>query len=155
MEKASMPQSFTCLHCHLIFSTKGRAPWLAADLTPRLYEYMGGILRQEKSHLLAAGGTADHVHLLASLSKELSVSDTLRLIKANSSKWIHETFPDQRHFAWQVGYGAFTVSYSHLGHVKRYIASQAEHHRTRTFQEEFIAFLKRHSIEYDERYLWE
>ena len=79
----------------------------------------------------------------------------LRLLKANSSKWVHETFPEHRSFAWQTGYGAFTVSYSNLGRVKRYLANQAEHHRVRTFQEEFLAFLKRHGIEYDERYIGE
>jgi putative transposase len=96
----------------------------------------------------------DHVHLLCSLSKELAVAEALRLIKANSSKWIHETFPQHGSFAWQAGYGAFAVSYSHLDSVKRYIASQAEHHKKSSFQEEFRAFLRKHDIAFDERYLW-
>jgi REP element-mobilizing transposase RayT len=150
-----MPQSFTCLHYHLIFSTKNRVPAITADLQPRLYEYLGGILRAEQCVLLAAGGMPDHVHLLCSLHKELAIAAALRLLKANSSKWIHETFPQHRAFAWQAGYGAFAVSYSHLDRVKRYIAGQARHHRRITFQEEFVAFLRRHRIEYDERYLWE
>ena len=150
-----MPQSFTCLHYHLIFSTKNRLPTISADLQPRLYDYLGGILRSEKSILLAAGGMPDHIHLLCSLSKELAVAEALRIIKANSSKWIHETFPQHRSFAWQAGYGAFAVSYSHLANVKRYIARQAEHHRRSTFQEEFVAFLRKHHIEFDERYLWD
>jgi putative transposase len=150
-----MPQSFTCLHYHLIFSTKARVPAITADLQTRLFDYIGGILRSEKSILLAAGGMPDHVHLLCSLSKELAVAEALRLIKSNSSKWIHETFPQHLSFAWQAGYGAFAVSYSHVDKVKRYIARQAQHHRRTTFQEEFVAVLRRHQIEFDERYLWD
>jgi REP element-mobilizing transposase RayT len=153
--EAPMPQSFTCLHYHVVFSTKNRLPTITADLQPRLDAYFGGILRSEKSVLLAAGGTTDHVHLLCSLSKELAVVDALRLLKANSSKWIHETFPEHRAFAWQAGYGAFAVSYSHLDNVKRYIAGQAEHHRRWTFQEELVAFLRKHHIEFKEQYLWD
>jgi REP element-mobilizing transposase RayT len=97
----------------------------------------------------------DHVHLLVRLYKQLSVADGLRLVKTNSSKWVHETFPEHQAFAWQAGYGAFTVSLSGLPEVKSYLARQAEHHRTRSFKEEFIAFLKKHEIEYDEKYVWE
>ena len=121
----------------------------------RLYEYLGGILRGEGGCLVAAGGTADHVHLLCRLDKQTSVAGAVRTIKANSSRWIHQTFPLLRRFAWQVGYGAFAVSYSQLDSVKRYIDGQAEHHRTISFQDEFIAFLRRHDIAFDERYLWD
>lgn len=124
-------------------------------MQPRLYDYIGGILRAEDSCLLAAGGMPDHVHLLARLNKQLSMADALRLIKANSSKWVHETFSDQSTFAWQTGYAAFAVSYSALEKVKRYLANQVEHHRKMTFQEELLALLKRHSMEFDERYLWD
>ena len=148
-----MPQPYTSLNYHIVFSTKNREPWITADLQPRLYEYLGGILRAEGSALLAAGGTVDHVHLLVSLSKEIAVADALRVIKTNSSKWIHETFPSLSGFAWQVGYGAFSVSCSNLDSVKRYLANQAEHHRTQTFQEEFHALLRRYRIEFDERHL--
>src|SRR5579884_4053063 len=150
-----MPQSFGSLYVHLVFSTKGRQPWIDADLESRLYEYMGGILRAEKSALLAAGGMPDHLHLLVSVSCVLNIADTLRLIKANSSKWIHETFPERQQFAWQAGYGAFSVSFSNLPQVKGYIARQAEHHRVRTFQDEFREFLRRHELEWDERYVWD
>src|SRR5215831_19451174 len=109
-----MPQSFACLHYHLIFSTKNRIPSITAELQPRLYEYIGGILRAEQGRLISAGGMPDHVHLLLSLSREMAIAEAVRLIKSNSSKWIHETIPDQSTFAWQTGYGAFTVSYSHL-----------------------------------------
>ena len=94
-----MPQSYTALNYHVVFSTKNREPWITADLQPRLYEYLGGILRAEGGALLAAGGTAEHVHLLVSLSKETAVADALRVVKTNSSKWIHETFPDRSGFA--------------------------------------------------------
>ena len=149
-----MPQSFACLHYHLIFSTKGRVPLLLGDLPDRLYAYVGGILRNENGSLLAAGGMPDHVHLLVSLSRESSVSDVLRQVKSSSSRWIHETIPGLRGFAWQAGYAAFAVSYSHVGTVKQYIGTQADHHRTVTFQEEYLEFLRRHDLEFEERHLW-
>jgi putative transposase len=150
-----MPQSFASLNYHLIFSTKNRQYLLNDDLLNRLYSYIGGILRAENGALTAAGGMPDHVHLLVSLGRESSLSDILRQIKGSSSRWIHETFPDRQGFAWQSGYAAFAVSYSHIDRVKRYLESQSEHHRTVTFQEEFRAFLERHQIKFDERYLWE
>lgn len=150
-----MPQSFASLHCHIIFSTKDRAPLITAAVQPRLYEYIGGIARSHECCLVAAGGIADHVHLLVSLSREIAVAQAVRVIKANSCKWIHETFPEHIDFAWQAGYGAFAVSYSQVPTVREYLAGQEEHHKRRTFKEEFIEFLRRHNIEYDERYLWE
>jgi REP element-mobilizing transposase RayT len=150
-----MPQSFAALHYHIIFSTKNREPFLDRALQPRLYEYVGGILRNHNGALLAAGGMPDHVHLLVGLHREMSVAEGVKFVKGLSSEWIHDTFPDRRAFAWQAGYGAFTVSYSNRDQVKRYIDGQEEHHRTRTFQEEFVAFLQRHGIGYDERYLWD
>jgi putative transposase len=150
-----MPQSFASLHVHIIFSTKNREPFISPEIETRLYEYIGGILRAEAASLIAAGGMPDHVHLLVSLTRDHSLAGVTRLIKANSSKWIHETFPQKRSFAWQVGYGAFSVSYSNIEGVKRYIAGQSEHHRKKTFQEEFVEFLERHEIKYDLRYLWE
>src|SRR5262245_21754443 len=150
-----MPQSFACLHYHLVFSTKHRAALITAELQPRLYGYLGGILRANDGCLLAVGGVADHIHLLARLSREVSVAETLRLLKSNSSKWVHETFPLHSAFAWQNGYGAFTVSYSQLELVKAYIANQEEHHRGMSFRDEFRALLRKHDIEFDEQYLWD
>ncbi len=150
-----MPQSFAALYCHIIFSTKHREPLISRELQLRLFAYIGGGLRDEGNTLLAAGGMPDHVHLLVFLSRQTSVAEVVRLVKANSSGWVHQTFPELRGFAWQNGYGAFGVSASALPAVKRYLAGQDEHHRTRTFQEEFVRFLKKHEIEYDERYLWE
>ena len=150
-----MPQSYAALYCHIIFSTKHREPLISRELQPRLFAYIGGILRDEGNALLDAGGMPDHVHLLASLNRQTSAAELVRLVKANSSGWVHKTFPELSGFAWQNGYGAFSVSASNLPAVKRYLAGQEEHHRTRTFQAEFIEFLKKHGIEYDERYLWE
>jgi REP element-mobilizing transposase RayT len=150
-----MPQSFACLYHHLIFSTKARSPLITEGVQPRLFDYIGGILRAEGCSLIAAGGMPDHVHLLVSLGKQVSMSEALRIVKTNSSRWVHDTFPSLAGFAWQVGYGAFSVSASQLETVKVYLSGQAEHHRRITFQEEFVALLRRHGIEYDERYLWD
>lgn len=150
-----MGQTLAYLHYHLIFSTKNRLPQITADLRDRLYDYMGGIIKGERGILFNAGGTADHVHLLVSLPAQPSVADFLRLIKANSSKWVHETFEHHRAFAWQSGYGAFSVSRSNDDEIRRYISSQQEHHRRMTFQEEFLEFLRRHEIAFDERYIWD
>ena len=150
-----MPQSFTSLHHPLVFSTKDRRPMIADDIRQRLYDYIGGILDENGSKLLAIGGMPDHIHILASISKELSISTALRLIKSNSSKWVHEEFPIHRSFAWQAEYGAFAVSFSQRKTVKSYLAKQARHHRKVDFKKEFVALLKRHEIEFDERYLWE
>ena len=150
-----MPQSFGSLYFHLIFSTKNRLPLLSDDIQPRLFEYLGGILRNQKGVLIAAGGIEDHVHLLVSLSRQASIADTLRDLKSNSSGWIHETFPELRLFAWQSGYGAFSVSFSAFKSVRRYLANQREHHQKRSFKEEFLEILKLHEMGYDERYVWD
>ena len=149
-----MPQSYVSLPIHVIFSTKNRIAFIQPEWEDRLYQYLGGILREEKCVLLAASGMPDHVHLLISWSKERSVADVLRVIKTNSSRWIHQTFHDQADFAWQAGYAAFAVSQSNLDQVKRYLAKQKEHHHKMTFKDEFIALLKRHGIDYDERYVF-
>jgi REP element-mobilizing transposase RayT len=153
--ESRMPQSYACLHYHFIFSTKEREALITPELGQRLFEYIGGTLRPNKSVLLAAGGMPDHVHLLVGLSKELSVSEIMRIVKSESSKWIHETFRGFESFAWQSGYGAFTVSHSNLNGVEQYIAHQPEHRRVKSFKDEFVEFLARHEIQFDERYLWE
>lgn len=151
-----MPQSFAALAHHFIFSTKDREPLLAWEIQPRLFDYMGGILGSTGCVLEAAGGMPDHVHLLVSMDREHSVAEVLRTVKAGSSRWIHEEFSGRLSaFAWQAGYGAFSVSHSHRERVKAYLANQAEHHRRMTFQEEYVLFLKRHGIAFDARYLWD
>ena len=124
-----MPQSFTKLHYHLIFSTKHRLPTIRPEWQQRLYDYIGGIVCSEHGVLLAAGGIVDHVHLLVQLGQNRSLADVLRVVKTNSSKWVHEVFPDVTDFGWQRGYGAFTVSYSGLEAVRHYLSIQQEHHR--------------------------
>jgi REP element-mobilizing transposase RayT len=150
-----MPQSLVSLHAHVVFSTKNREPFITPDLAPRLYPYLGGVVRNTGSVLVAVGGMPDHVHLLVSLGRQACVADLVRDVKANSSRWVHETFPDRSAFAWQNGYGAFGVSASILEQVRGYIANQADHHRTVSFQDEFRDFLRRHGIEWDERYVWD
>ncbi len=150
-----MPQSFGALNVHIIFSTKNRLPLIIPEIKPRLYEYVGGILSHHKSVLLCAGGIVDHVHLLVSLSREASIADTVRDVKSLSSGWIHERFERSSDFAWQAGYAVFSVSHSNVGSVREYLARQEEHHRGKTFQEEYLDFLKRHDMEYDERYIWD
>lgn len=148
-----MSHAYSKLIYHCIFSTKDRKPHLTDNLRDRAYAYIAGIISKSHGHLIKAGGTADHVHLLLELKGDTFVSEGMRLIKANSSKWIHDTFPDQSHFAWQTGYGAFSVSLSTVDDVVRYLEKQEEHHRHQTFEKELVAFLLRHHISYDERYL--
>lgn len=149
-----MAQSYCNLLYHIVFSTKHRKTWLGAAIAPRVHDYLGGVIKGEGGVCLAVNTTEDHVHLLVRLRQDKAVSDVLRGLKASSSGWIHKTFAELPEFAWQSGYGAFTVSESQVGKVRQYIANQAEHHRTVSFKEEFIALLKAHGIEFEEKYLW-
>jgi REP element-mobilizing transposase RayT len=152
-DQLRMPQSLSAVYIHLIFSTKDRTPLVPDHITTDFYSYIGGIARNEKCVSLATGGMADHIHLLVSLSREIAIAELVRTIKAASSKWMHD---HGRHdFQWQAGYGAFSVSRSNLNEVRAYIARQKEHHLDTSFREEYLTFLKRHDIEFDERYLWD
>ena len=150
-----MPQSLAAVYLHVIFSTKHREPGIAPDVAPRLYRYFAGTARENGCRLLSVGGMPDHVHLLVSIGREITVAGLVRTVKAGSSRWIHDSFPALAGFAWQAGYGAFSVSRSRLQTVTRYIERQAERHRTRTFQEEYRELLVRHGIAFDERYVWD
>jgi putative transposase len=150
-----MPQSYTCLHYHLVFSTKGRAPSITAEMRERLWKYLAGIVSGADGIPIQVGGTDDHVHLLVTLRQEPSLAAFMRELKAASSRWVHDTFPDAPDFAWQAGYGAFTVSHSQLDAVKYYVRNQEEHHKKQSYQDEFRALLIKHGIEFDERYLWD
>jgi REP element-mobilizing transposase RayT len=150
-----MGHTYTNLLTHLIFSTKDRAPSLTPDLKPRLFAYMGGIIRELNGTALIVNGPTDHVHILAMLSPKSGISETVGKVKANSSGWVHREFPNHRTFAWQTGYAAFNVSHSGRQAVFDYIAGQEQHHRTVSFKEELIAFLKKHEIQYDECYVFE
>jgi REP element-mobilizing transposase RayT len=142
-----MAHTFTCLFLHVIFSTKNRASTISADLAGRLHPYIAGIVQECKGNPLIVNGTPDHVHMLLSMPSGMSLAEMMRLVKANSSRWVHETFPGKNRFEWQVGYGAFTVSGSRLEDVRKYIAGQQEHHKRVSFQEEFRVFLARHGVE--------
>ncbi|MCH8852208.1 MAG: transposase [Planctomycetes bacterium] len=117
--------------------------------------YIGGIVRELGRTAIAVGGTADHVHVLLRLPPSVSIADAMRVVKTNSSRWVHETSPNCRSFAWQTGYGAFSVSESNRQRVSDYIANQENHHRRTSFQEEYLAFLRRHGIDYDERFVFD
>lgn len=149
-----MSQSYVDLLYHIIFSTKDREPLITKTLQPRLYEYIGGIVRKQGGIALAINGMKDHVHLFAKLRQDKALSDMIRDFKAHSSGWMHKVFPAFKDFTWQNGYGAFTVSASQACDVKRYIEQQKERHHKRTFEKEFISFLRANEIEFDERYLW-
>jgi putative transposase len=146
--------SYISSYFHCVFSTKERRPLIQPELRERLWPFLGGIARQNQMKAIEVGGVEDHIHILLSLPATMAISKAMQLIKGGSSKWIHEIFPDQREFAWQEEYGAFSVSVSQLDKTIEYIRGQAVHHRKVTFQEEFLALLKKHRIEYDERYLW-
>jgi putative transposase len=149
-----MANTYTCLHYHIIFSTKNRQRWISPDIEERLWSYLGGIADHNGMTPLKNGGIEDHVHIVVGLLPTMALSKAVQLLKGGSSLWIHDTFPELAEFAWQDGYGAFTVSKSQLPDLIEYVKNQREHHRTRTFQEEYRAFLEKHGIEYDERYLW-
>jgi REP element-mobilizing transposase RayT len=149
-----MANTYTSLHYHLTFSTKNREPWIRTDIERRVWSYIGGIARKHKMTALQVGGIEDHIHALVMAPPSLSPSQIAQYLKGESSKWIHEQFRKLRGFEWQDGYGAFTVSSSQIPDVVAYIKSQREHHRKKTFQEEYLELLKRHGVDYDERYLW-
>lgn len=147
-----MAGSFTNLTFHVVFSTKERRTVLNADLRNALFPYVQGILQNMKGHLIEGGGVDDHVHLLIRLHQDVAVSDCVRTIKANSSKWLREEH-DPRWIGWQDGYGAFSVSQSLIPNVRSYIQTQEQHHARTSFQDEFRTLLRRHEIEFDEQYI--
>ena len=149
-----MAQTLVSLMVHVIFSTKNREAFITPEIEPELFAYDGGILKNHESHLLDAGGTADHIHLLVSQSKNVSLSSLMKDVKKDSSSWIKTKGNQFRNFHWQDGYGAFSIGKSDIRELKRYIAGQKEHHRKRTFEEELIEFLEDYGVAYDERYLW-
>jgi len=139
---------------HFTWSTAGREPWINLEWHEPLYRFIGGIMNNKRAKLLSAGGMYDHIHLFASLPSTISLADFVNAVKSNSSRWIHQNYRNARAFAWQEGYGAFSVSKSEEQKVMKYVRNQVLHHRKRTFTEEFLKLLEKHEIEYDERYLW-
>jgi len=151
-----MPQSLVEIYVHIVFSTKGRAPFLKdRDFRERTHAYLKGICENQESPSLAIGGVTDHVHILCRLSKTGDVSTLVREVKRDSSKWIKANAPRLAEFHWQQGYGAFSVSPSHIKALKQYIADQESHHRTESFQDEFRRLCKKYGAAIDERYVWD
>ena len=150
-----MAGRFVCNLIHFVWSTHGRREWLAESWEEKLHAYIGGIANNKNATLIAAGGMADHLHLLVSMPPTASVSDMVNAFKSNSSRWIHDEISRMKIFRWQEGYGAFSVSRSNEDSVVQYIRQQKEHHKKRDFKSEFLDFLKRHDVEYDPDYIWE
>jgi putative transposase len=151
-----MPQSLSAVYLHLIFSTKNREPWLAdGALRTETHAFLGGVSKKLDCPPVIVGGVADHVHLLARFGRGVTQSDWVKELKRVSSRWIKEQDGRMGNFAWQGGFGIFSVSPSALDAVERYIRNQEAHHRKVTFQEEFRRFLTKHRIDWDERYVWE
>lgn len=150
-----MASSFTSLTYHVVFSTKYRRNTISQDWQEQLYEYTGGIIRSHKGVQLEIGGMPDHVHLLIGISPTFAVSDMVRTIKSNTSKWINEQAGRIDRFEWQTGYAAFTVSHSQVEIVRKYIQNQEHHHSERSFDDEFLELLRKHQIEFDPRYVFE
>ena len=148
-----MGQTLVFYRYHTVFSTKNRQPWLTPEILPELIQVIGGIIRDRDGALLAMNGTENHVHLLTFFHQKRAVADVVRDIKAISSDWIHATIPSLSGFAWQNGYGSFTVSKSLTKDVERYIANQQKRHRRETFEQELIALLDLHEVEYDPQYV--
>jgi putative transposase len=149
-----MAHSYSSIIVHIVFATLDRRAQIDSELEERLYPYLGGILRELGGNVLAVNGVPDHLHLLGSVPTSKSLAEVVGKIKGSSSKWIHDTFPCRSDFAWQRGYGAFSVSPSQVARVVRYIERQKIHHSKVSFRDEFIRLLRSHGIATDERYLW-
>jgi putative transposase len=150
-----MAGTYSKLIYRLVFSTKNRQPVISEHIEAELYKYIGGIIRGIGGSCLEINGMPDHVHILASLLPKIAVSDVLRDVKANSSKWMHETKPHVQAFGWQDGFSAFSVSKSQVEPVRKYIVDQKSHHKQRDFKTELLGLLDKHEIEFDERYVWD
>lgn len=150
-----MPQSLSKVLLHIVFSTKNRQPWLTDGVRSKMHAYLAGACRNQGSEAHRVGGTQDHIHIACTLPRTLTISKLLEEIKRSSSAWVKEQDSNCKEFSWQAGYGAFSLGQSQLGTLLNYIDNQLEHHRHSSFQEEFLDFLQKYGIDYDERYLWE
>jgi REP element-mobilizing transposase RayT len=155
-EVTNMSQSLAQIYVHLVFSTKHRRPYLQDPaIREELHRYPGGICNKLECPALRVGGVADHVHLLCRLGRSISIANLVKELKRASSLWLKIASPDLKGFHWQSGYGAFSISPSHVESVREYIGRQDEHHRTETFQDEFLRLLKKYALDYDARYIWD
>ena len=150
-----MPQSLTKNYIHIIFSTKERHPFIDKFIADELYGYLAGICKKQESYPVEIGGTIDHVHILCLLSRKIPLMKLIEELKSHSSQWIKNKGTKYQNFYWQNGYGCFSINPTEVEIVREYILNQEEHHKKRTFQEEYRAFLKKYDVEYDERYVWD
>jgi len=150
-----MPQSLSLMIVHIVFSTRDRRPSIDESVRSKLHSYLATVARNAGCECYLVGGMADHVHLAIRLSRTVTIASLVENLKTASSKWMKVQSPDLLDFHWQTGYGAFSVGPSDLASLRKYIENQEEHHRIRTFQQEFIAFLNKYEIAFDERYLWD
>jgi len=150
-----MAQSLSQVYLHIIFSTKNRQKKIHPEIEAELYKYLAGILKGLDSPAIIVGGYLNHIHILCRLSRMKSISNIMAILKKDSSRWIKTKSEKYRDFYWQNGYGVFSVSMSHVERVKKYIENQKEHHKKMNFKEEYITFLEKYQIEYDERYVWD
>ena len=150
-----MPGMYSQLLLHIVTSTKGRSPWISTAVADRLYPYIGGIVRAEKGVLYEIGGVEDHVHMVLRWRPDGTVSDLMRKVKAGSSNWMHEAFPELAAFAWQEGYSVLSVSKSQENALRRYIHGQADHHKAEDFKSELLRMLRAQGVEFDEKYVFD
>jgi REP element-mobilizing transposase RayT len=150
-----MPNTYTQIYIHIVFAVKGRQNLIQKNWEDELHKYICGIANSKEQKVYAIGGVGDHIHLLVSIKPDIAISDLVRDIKANSSRWINEKRFVMNKFQWQEGYGAFSYSKSQLDNVIAYINNQEQHHKTKSFKEEYIELLQKYNVEYDERYLFD
>lgn len=151
-----MPQSLVQNFQHIVFSTKAREPYFAEkSIRVEMHSYLGGVCRNHNSFPIIVGGHNDHVHIVCRLSKSLAIDNFVRELKVESSKWMKTKGPIFESFRWQSGYGSFSISPSHLEALTRYVQNQEEHHRSISFQNEFLRMLQKYNISYDEKFLWD
>ena len=150
-----MPQAFSAILLHIIFSTKGRAPLIDAETAPRLHAYVAKVCNEMSCHSTVVGGMSDHIHVHCSLSRTASVCGLVEEIKRRSSRWMKAHGNGSADFEWQTGYAVFSVGRSNQGELVRYIENQAKHHRRRSFREELLRFMRRYGIEPDEAHMWD
>ncbi len=150
-----MGQSLVKNYIHIVFSTKHREPFIHPPVEAELHAYLGGICKNLECMPIKVGGYVDHIHILCMLSKKIALMKLLEEVKSHSSKWMKTKGDDLKNFYWQDGYGAFSVSSTDVDSVVRYIENQKQHHEKKTYKDEYISFLKKYNVEYDERYVWD
>ena len=149
-----MTHTYTQIVYHLVWSTKDRQPLILPEFQERLFQYIGGTLRSLGGTCLQTGGMPDHIHILASTQPRSAIADVVRDVKVGATKWVKDNIPLARGFAWQEGYGAFSIDRGNLDPIVAYIQNQPQHHAQQSFRDEFLALLKRYKVDYDERFLW-